>query len=187
MMNQQQRLKLIEKQQRAYETGTIEFINQQWVFFDEETEEASLLDNYLHQEIDVLRSKVWHKGLLIEGGLIQCGKETVELKDRETIRIRKQLIYSLERLLDELQDESFFYFLTTLNSLHFSIHDCIYCYNHLNFLNTNEGAGGVNFLIFDNEEEICSIQHHFDYGTSRNDRFEFTLNSGKRTVIEKIS
>lgn len=187
MMNQQQRLKLIEDQQRAYDSGTIEFINQQWVFFDEETEEAALLETFLHQEIDILRGKSWNKGLLIEGGRVQCGTETFDLNDRETIRIRKHLIYSLERLLDELYDEAFLYFLNTLNSLHFSIHDCIYCYNHLNFLNPNDSAGGVNFLIFDNSEQICSIQHHFDYGTSRNDRFEFTLNSGKRTVIEKIS
>jgi hypothetical protein len=118
---------------------------------------------------------------------VQCDKKIIGLLDGETIRIRKQLIYSLERLLDELKDEAFLYFFNTLNSLQFSIHDCIYCYNHLTFLNGNEGASGVNFLIFDNEECICSIQHHFDYSSSHSDRFEFTLSSGKRTVIEKIS
>ncbi|MCM3586105.1 DUF2777 domain-containing protein [Mesobacillus maritimus] len=186
-MNQQQRLILIEKQDRSFETGTIEYINQQWVFFDEETEEASLLDHFLHQEIEISRTDCWLKGMLIEGGRVQCGSELFDLHDRETIRIRKQLIYSLERLLEQLQDEAFLYFINTLNSLQFSVHDCIYCYNHLNFLNPKDRVNGVNFLIFDNEEEICSIQHHFDYSSTRNDRFEFTLNNGKRTVIEKIS
>ncbi|MBM4764205.1 DUF2777 domain-containing protein [Bacillus sp. B15-48] len=186
-MNRQQRLKLIEGQPRAYDMGTIEFINQQWIFFDNETDEASLLEQYIHQEIDVLRNNIWTKGLLLDNGQVQCGNDLLNLLDRETIRIRKQLIYSLERLLDELNDEAFCHFIQALNSLQFSIHDCIYCYNHLTFLNPQKGGIGVNFIIFDNEEQICSIQHHFDYSTHRNDRFEFTLSSGKRTVIEKIS
>jgi hypothetical protein len=187
MMNRQQRIKLIENQLGAFDAGTIEFINQQWVFFDEETEEASLLEHYINQEVEVFREHSWQRGLLLENGKVQCDRKMISLFDGESIRIRKQLIYSLERLLDELKDEAFLYFINTLNSLHFSIHDCIYCYNHLTFLNGNEGASGVNFLIFDNEECICSIQHHFDYASSHSDRFEFTLSSGKRTVIEKIS
>ena len=186
MMNRQQRLKLIEGQDRSYDVGTIEY-NQQWVFFDDETDEASLLEQYIHQEIDVLRENIWRKGLLLDSSHLQCGSEIIVLKDRETIRIRKQLIYSLERLLDELNDEAFYHFVQALNSHHFSIHDCIYCYNHLTFLKAEKRGSGVNFLIFDNEESICSIQHHFDYSSQHNDRFEFTLSSGKRTVIEKIS
>ncbi|WP_306822094.1 DUF2777 family protein [Mesobacillus foraminis] len=187
MMNQQQRLKLIESQLRSYDTGTVEHINEQWIFFDEETEEAALLEQFSNQEIEILRKNSWKRGDLLDGGSVKCGKEVFQLEDGEMIRVRKQLVYSLERLLAELKDEAFLYFINTLNSLHFSIHDCIYCYNHLTFLDPGQGAAGVNFLIFDNEESICSIQHHFNYGDMQNDRFEFTLSSGKRTVIEKIS
>jgi hypothetical protein len=186
-MNRQQRSNLIEFQPRAFNTGTVEYINNQWVFFDDETEEAALVDEFIHQEVEVFRSNKWCKGFLLDNGCIQTGNEQLFLQDQETIRIRKQLIYSFERLLDELNDEAFVQFINTLNSLHFSIYDCIYCYNHLTFLDNVNGKSGVNFLILDNEELICSVQHHFDYHEIQNDRFELTMNNGRRAVIERIS
>lgn len=186
-MNRQQRTKLIESQQRAYTTGTIEHINNQWVFFDVETEEASLLDDYLHQEIELFRNQKWIKGTLFEEGKVGLADEVFYLKNHDEVRIRKHLVYSLERLLEELQPEVVIQFITTLNSLHFSIYDCIYCYNHMTFLHKAEQKNGVNFLIFDNQELICTVQHHFSYEEKVSDRFEFTLNSGKRMIVEKIS
>lgn len=186
-MNRQQRLKLIEFQNRAFLEGTIEYINDQWIFFEKETDEASLLEEFLHQEIEVYRYSRWKRGVLFEGGKISSMDEVLILKDHDVIRIRKNLIYSLERLLEEISDDAFYQFITHLNSLRFSIYDCIYCYNHLTFLSNEERKEGVNFIIFDNLDDICSIQHHFRYYEKRHDRFEFTLNNGKRTIIEKLS
>jgi len=186
VMNRQQRLKLYDFQQRAYNVGTVEQINDQWIFFDEETEEATMLDDFIHQEIEVFRLNRWKKGILGEPGKIHCGKEAIMLRDHDTIRMRKHLIYSLERLLDGVNDDAFFQFVTTLNSLNFSIYDCIYCYNHLSFLSDENRKDGVNFMVFDNQEQICNVQHHFCYFEKVNDRFEFTLNTGKRLVIEKM-
>ena len=186
-MDKQQRLRLIELQTRAYIEGTIEFINNQWTFFDKETEEASVLDDFLHQEIEVYRNKRWRKGVLSEDGRTTSADELFQLKDKEIVRIRKLLVFSLEKLIEEMNDDAFFQFVMTLNSLKFSIYDCIYCYNQLTFLNQSERKSGVNFIIFDNQEHICNVQHHFNYFEKTNDRFEFTLNSGKRMIIEKIS
>lgn len=186
-MSRQQRTKLIEYQTRAFTEGTVEFINNQWVFFDQETEEASLLDEFLHQEIELYRLKRWRKGILFEDGKIAQADEIFLLKDQDSVRIRKHLVFSLERLLDEMNDDAFYQFITTLNSMQFSVYDCIYCYNQLTFIDDSERKSGVNFIIFDNQEHICNVQHHFHYFEKTNDRFEFTLNSGKRMVIEKIS
>lgn len=186
-MDRQRRSNLIEFQPRAFNAGTVEYIHSQWVFFDEETEEAAMVDEFMHQEIEVLRQNNWIKGFLLDNGHIQTGNETLLLQHQELIRIRKQLIYSFERLLDELSDDAFYQFLTTLNGFNFSIYDCIYCYNHLTFLDHDTGKAGVNFLIFDNEEHIASVQHHFDYHLRQSDRFEITLSNGKRAIIEKIS
>ncbi|NRG46581.1 DUF2777 domain-containing protein [Bacillus sp. CRN 9] len=186
-MNKQQRLKLIDKQSRAFSEGSVEFINEQWVFFDQETDEAALLDEFLQQEVEVYRFKRWKKGVLVGNGKISYDDEILFLKDQDTVRIRKLLIFSLERLLDEVNDDAFIQFVTSLNSIHFSIFDCIYCYNQLTFFNDEDRKSGVNFMIFDNQEHICSVQHHFFYYENETDRFEFTLNSGKRMVIEKIS
>lgn len=185
-MNRQQRLYLYDIQKRAYTEGSVEHINDQWIFFDEETEEASMLEEYLHQEIEVFRMNRWKKGILQGPGKILIGNEVTMLKDQDLVRIRKHLIYSLERLLDGINDDAFFQFVTTLNSLSFSIYDCIYCYNHLSFLSDEHRKDGVNFMVFDNQEQICSVQHHFCYFEKINDRFEFTLNTGKRLIIEKM-
>ncbi|WP_026584982.1 DUF2777 domain-containing protein [Bacillus sp. J33] len=186
-MNRQQRSKLIEYQSRAFTEGTVEFINDQWVFFDHETDEASLLDEFLHQELEVFRFKRWKKGILFEDGKIALADEVFHLKDQDSVRIRKHLVYSLERLLEEMNDDAFYQFITTLNSMQFSVYDCIYCYNQLAFFNDKDRKSGVNFIVFDNQDHICNVQHHFCYYEKRSDRFEFTLNSGKRMVIEKIS
>ncbi|WP_409305926.1 DUF2777 domain-containing protein [Peribacillus sp. SCS-155] len=186
-MMKQQRAKLFKRQTRAYAEGTVEYINHQWIFFDDETDEASSLEEYLHHEIEIYRGKRWRKGNLEENNLVRYKNEKYPLQDGEHIRIRKQLIYSFERLLDELNDDSFFQFVTTLNSLDFSIYDCIYSYNQLTFLRESSAQSGVNFFTFDNGTILCSVQHHFCYSENEHDRFEFTLNTGKRIVIEKLN
>jgi hypothetical protein len=185
-MNRQQRMSLYDIQKRAYTEGNVEQINNQWIFFDEETEEAAMLEDYLQQEIEIFRMNRWKKGVLCESGKIRIGTDAIMLRDHDIVRIRKHLIYSLERLLDGINDDAFFQFITTLNSLNFSIFDCIYCYNHLSFLADQQRKDGVNFMVFDNQEQICNVQHHFFYFEKVNDRFEFTLNTGKRLIIEKM-
>jgi hypothetical protein len=185
-MNRQLRLKLYNTQVRAYTEGAIEQINDQWIFFDAETEEASLMEDFLQQEIEIFRLNRWKRGVLIESGKVAIGKEILLLRDQDLVRVRKHIIYSLERLLDAINDDAFFQFVTTLNSLDFSIYDCLYCYNHLTFLTDDTRKDGVNFMVFDNQSQICNVQHHFCYYEKTNDRFEFTLNTGKRLIIEKM-
>ncbi|HWJ78524.1 MAG TPA: DUF2777 domain-containing protein [Niallia sp.] len=186
-MNNPQRAKLIEFQTRAFTKGSVEYINEQWIFFDEETEEASMLEEYIHQEIEVFSFNRWRKGILLEDGKVNTSGSLYFLRNEDTIRIRKHLVYALEELLNELSDDSFYQFITTLNSMKFSIYDCIYCYNHLNFLRGETRKNGVNMMIFDNEEGLCSVNHHFFYNKKQTDRFEFTLNTGKRMIVEKLS
>jgi len=185
-MNRQQRLKLYNTQVRAYTEGAIEQINDQWIFFDAETEEATLMEDFLQQEVEIFRLNRWKRGVLIESGKMAIGNEILLLRDQDLVRVRKHIIYSLERLLDAINDDAFFQFVTTLNSLDFSIYDCLYCYNHLTFLTDDTRKDGVNFMVFDNQSQICNVQHHFCYYEKTNDRFEFTLNTGKRLIIEKM-
>ncbi|MBL4952360.1 DUF2777 domain-containing protein [Neobacillus sp. YIM B02564] len=185
-MNRQHRMHLYDIQNRAYTEGTVEQINDQWIFFDEETEEAVMLEDFLQQEMEIYRLNRWKKGILYEAGKIRIGNEVMMLRDHDRVRIRKHLIYSLERLLEGINDDAFIQFVTTLNSLNFSIFDCIYCYNHLSFLSDENRKDGVNFMVFDNQNEICNVQHHFCYYEKINDRFEFTINTGKRLIIEKL-
>ncbi|MCM3216036.1 DUF2777 domain-containing protein [Niallia taxi] len=186
-MNNQQRLKLIEYQTRAFTQGTVEYISDQWIFFDDETEEATMLDEYIHQEVELFCFNKWRKGILLDEGRINSSGSVYGMCNEDKIRIRKHLVFSLERLLDEISDDSFYQFITTLNSMNFSIYDCIYCYNQLTFLRDDKRKNGVNMMIFDNQEGLCSVNHHFYYNEKITDRFEFTLNTGKRMIIEKLS
>ena len=88
--------------------------------------------------------------------------------------------------MEEISDDAFNQFITTLNNLNYSIYDCIFCHNHLVFLENQKIKQGVNFITFDNGDEICAVQHHFTYYKKQRDRFEFTLSTGKRIVIENI-
>lgn len=185
-MRQQQRTKLIKQQTRAFTEGTVDNINFQWIFFDEETDEASSIDDFIHNEVEVYRTGRWRQGTILEEGAIQLKNEITFLKQNELIRIRKRLMYSFEQLLEDLTDDAFFQFVTTLNSLNFSTYDCIYGYNQLAFLQQKRNQSGVNFFTFDNGTHICSVQHHFSYGEKKSDRFEFTINTGKRIIIEKV-
>ena len=65
-MSQQQRAGIFERQLRAYTEGTVESINGQWIFFDSETDEASSLEEYVHQEVQLKRGRTWQTGVLDE-------------------------------------------------------------------------------------------------------------------------
>ncbi|MGE8205188.1 DUF2777 family protein [Heyndrickxia sp. NPDC080065] len=185
-MDQLQRMQLIEHQSRAFLEGVIENINDQWVFFDEESDVATMLEHYVDQEIEIYLHHKWIKGILEEDGRFTHKTETIFLLDKMKLRIRKQIVFSLDMLLDELEDEAFLQFINTLNTLEFSIYDCIFSHNHLSFLETTANKKGVNILIFDNGEIVLSVHHHFHYENEKKDRFEFTLSTGKRLIIDKM-
>lgn len=186
-MNQQQRIELIKHQSRAFTTGVVEYMNDQWVFFNDENDEAYSLEDFVEKEIEIYRNFRWRRGILSDNGIVTLNKEKLFLMNEEKVRIKKNLLYSFERLLEDLNDDSFFQFIMTLNSLSFSIHDCIYGYNQLTFLRDKKNCSGVNFFTFDNGQCVCSVQHHFVYSSKEHDRFEFTQNTGKRIVIEKLN
>lgn len=186
-MNRHERKAVIYTyQSRSYIEGVVEHFNNQWVFFNLESEEVSLLDEYVNNQIEVFRQNRWNKGTLLENGIITfANNKTDSVKDYDHIRLQKELLHAFDTLLKKLDDDVFFQFVTTLNALNFSIYDCIFCYNQLMFLTNKDHQTGVNFIFFDNEEETCAIQHHFSYNQETNERFEFTLNTGKRIMLEK--
>ena len=183
----QKRAQLLKHQSRAFTPGIVEYINDQWIFFSEEADEAYALEDFIDQEIEIYRNGRWKKGVLTDNGTVHIKSDSVFLLHQETVRFKKQLPYSFDKLINELNDDAFFQFIMTLNSLSFSIYDCIYGYNQLTFLRDKKNCSGVNFFTFDNGQAICAVQHHFVYSSKEHDRFEFTQNTGKRIVIEKLT
>lgn len=186
-VNLQKRKNIIYGQKRSYTCGTIENINEQWIFFEAEDDEAFLLEEITEDGIEVLLSNEWVPGVLLETGevLLQT-QHLYELNNGDAVRVRKRLPLAYMEFLEELSEDAFFHFTKLLNSSKISLYDCIFCHNAMQFMETGKDHKGVNFFVYDNETFICSVQHHFTRGKHHSDRFEYTLQTGKRYLFTNL-
>ncbi|MFC4322330.1 DUF2777 domain-containing protein [Litchfieldia salsa] len=182
-MNLQHRLRTMSEQKRSYTLGSVEYINDQWIFFDDENEEASLLEELVDREIEVYTMNTWQKGLFNADGLVKLPDYYYKLQHGDCIRVSKTLPYAYSELLNQLPDTLFLEYTKFLNQLSYSLYDCIYCHNMMLYVPAHSEYKGVNFITYDNNESICSVQHHFQRGLQTKDRFEFTMTSGKRAIF----
>ncbi len=62
----------------------------------------------------------------------------------------------------------------------------MYCHNYLSFLPKEEACEGVNILLFDNEEMICTFAAPFrtSHFTSNKNMFRFTKVNGEELHID---
>ncbi|CAG9623469.1 DUF2777 family protein [Sutcliffiella rhizosphaerae] len=186
-MNLQERKRIIFEQKRSYTCGTVENINDQWIFFEAEDDEAFLLVEITEDGIEILLSNEWVPGVFMETGQVLLHtKHLYELNNGDAVRVRKRLPQAYMEWLEELSVDAFTNFTSLLNKSNISLYDCIYCHNTMQFMDLVKEPSGVNFLVFDNEAFICSVQHHFSRGKLITDRFEYTLQTGKRYLFTNL-
>ncbi|QFT88322.1 hypothetical protein FIU87_06680 [Bacillus sp. THAF10] len=186
-MNLQKRKRIIYEQKRSYTCGTVENINDQWIFFEAEDDEAFLLEEITEDGIEILLNNEWVLGVLLETGqVILHTNHLYELSNGDAVRVRKRLPQPYMEMLEELSEDAFTNFTNLLNKSDFSLYDCIYCHNTMQFMDSDDEPNGVNFLVFDNDTYICSVQHHFIRGSNLTDRFEYTLQTGKRYLYTNL-
>ncbi|WP_100333896.1 DUF2777 family protein [Bacillus alkalisoli] len=189
-MKAQERKTFIFTQKRSYTYGTVENINDQWIFFDAEDDEAFMLNELIEDGLEIFLSNEWVPGVLLESGDVFLHTlHQYELNNGDAVRVRKKLPYPYLEMLEELSGESFLQFTKLLNSKDISLYDCIYCHNTMQFMGeevSDTARRGVNFLVYDNESIICSVQHHFTRGKQMSDRFEYTLQTGKRMLFTNL-
>jgi hypothetical protein len=187
-MSQKHRMKLFKEQPRAFLIGSVEKMNKEWIFFDEETDEAFLLEEIVSEEFEIELDEEWFPVHHQKGEFTVSHPTRKNLENGDTIRIHQKLLYSFELLLKSLSDESFFTLAHLLNSHSFSFYDCLYCHNFLAFQSEQNPAEGVNFLVFDNNEMVCSVYHLFRITPEeQNHRFELTEATGKRYLLTQLS
>lgn len=92
-MSNHQRIELIKHQSRSFTAGIVEYINDQWVFFNDENDEAYPLEDYVNREIEIYRSNRWRKGFLSDISTVNLKKESFFLIHQEQVRIKK--IYNI--------------------------------------------------------------------------------------------
>ncbi|PEM34912.1 hypothetical protein COL32_27085 [Bacillus pseudomycoides] len=180
-----QRKHILYNQPRAHTIGNVEYINNEWIFFDDENDEAFLLEDIIEDGFEVLYNNNWLPARFYEQNILQIANEQHPLQNGEMIRIRKKLLLSYHEWLEELSDSAFALFAETLQSFNYSLYDCIYCHNFLSFQPKEGPCEGVNLLLFDNEEMICSLHHHYvRYSTCNKNIFQFTKTNGEQLHIE---
>lgn len=182
------RSQLFKEQPRAYTNGTIEEINDEWVFFDDETDEAFLLEELVEADFEVLIDEEWSPASLKNGIYIVHHSIKKRLQNGDSLRIQRKLLYSFDTLLKKLSDEAFFSLAYLLNTHGFSLFDCLYCHNFLAFQPENTPSEGVNFIVFDNGDLVCSVYHQFKLSEDeQNHRFELTEATGNRYLLTQLS
>lgn len=183
------RLALIPKQDRAYIEGTLECIGEEWIFFDEMNEEAFDLEE-IGSEFEILKEdNRWYRGILIENTLLYIENDFHYIKNGDRIRYKKKLSYSFKELIKELSESSYLNFVKTLNDFSYSLFDCVYCHNFLSFLYERDNKEGMNVIVFDNQDQICVVQHYFNRSKNTDDsrdRFEFAQSNGKRILCTSL-
>lgn len=180
-----QRKHILYTQPRAHTIGNVEYINEEWIFFDEESDEAFLLEDIVEDSFELLYKNNWLPARFYEENVLQVEDGQHPLQNGETIRIRKKLLTSYQEWLEELPDHTFSLLVETLQSLNYSLYDCIYCYNFLSFQPKEQHCEGINFLIFDNEDMICSLHHHYvRHHVHNKDTFQFTKANNEQFNID---
>jgi Protein of unknown function (DUF2777) len=179
------RYQLLQEQPRAYISGNAEYINNEWVFFDEESDEAYLLSDLISEDLEIHINNVWIKAHFWEEDVIKIENKQYFLQNGEYIRIRKKLQTSYQEFLHELNDETFIKLTDALKELDYSIYDCTFCHNFLSFQPKGKSCQGVNFFLFDNEDLVTSLHHSFIRDAHLvTDRFSFVRADGLMIEIK---
>ncbi|AWC31898.1 hypothetical protein TU51_05130 [Bacillus cytotoxicus] len=180
-----QRKHILYNQARAHTIGNVEYINDEWIFFDDENDEAFLLEDIIEDGFEVLYNNNWLPARFYEKNILQIADEHHPLQNGEMIRIRKKLLFSYNEWIEELSDSAFSLFIDTLQTIHYSLYDCIYCHNFLSLQPKEQPCEGVNILLFDNEDMICALHHHYvRYSSCAKDIFQFTKANGEVLHID---
>ncbi|KAA0547653.1 DUF2777 family protein [Bacillus sp. BGMRC 2118] len=183
-MNISERLKQLPPQDRSHIIGTVEYIQEQWILFDEQDDPISFKE-FSGQPFEIWIHSKWVLFNNLDEGMA-FGTMNYAIKDGDKVRIPNPLQFVYQEWLSELSDDTLMQFVNTLNQAGFSIFDCIYCHNYLFFQVANKRVSGTNFLLFDNDEQVCNVQHFFKRNGKHFDRFEFTLNSGTRKLLTTL-
>ncbi|MFD3447309.1 DUF2777 family protein [Microbacteriaceae bacterium 4G12] len=181
----QNRYSIMRNQPRSHTIGNVEYINEEWIFFDEESDEAFLLWDVVEDDFEILYNNHWLPARFYENHILKIDNESHLLQNGEMIRVRKKLHTPYTEWLKELSDASFMALANTLQQMDYSLYDCIYCHNFLFFQPTKEPRQGVNFVIYDNEDMICSLHHHYVRDDEvQKDIFTFTKADGRTLTIK---
>lgn len=88
-MGKWDRNQLLEQQIRSYQQGVVEYIRQEWIFFDDESDEAINLDLFEQKEVQLYRQQQWIHGILTGDGAVQTESKLIMLHDSDQLRIKK--------------------------------------------------------------------------------------------------
>ncbi|MGL4523496.1 MAG: DUF2777 family protein [Bacilli bacterium] len=184
------RTQLIHKQRGSVCEGTVDKIGGEWVFFENTTDEASMLQSILSYSPHIQKHDYWLPLEQFQAPFFTYKNLDYSLEPGDAVRFYRPLSHTLVALLAHLSDVVFIGLLTFLNENDYSIFDCIYCHYFGGYFHHSRISDGVNFLIFDNTTILASLHHTFTY-TEKSESHHFQLlsangNSSQITYNDRI-
>lgn len=107
----------LNNQPRSFVIGTVECVDSQWIFFEDESDEASMLHEVMDDTLELLIDTRWEKAIMVDDRQIKLHDGTYLLRNGDKLRLTKKLPYAYEQLLQSLPKETFLSFTQHLNSL----------------------------------------------------------------------
>ncbi len=102
-----QRNHILYNQPRAHTVGNVEYINNEWVFFDDENDEDFLLARYCRRWFEILYNNNWLPARFYEQDVLQIANEQHPFPKRRNDTNSKKLLLSYNEWLEELPDYVF--------------------------------------------------------------------------------
>ncbi|NPC92142.1 DUF2777 domain-containing protein [Bacillus sp. WMMC1349] len=176
-----------EREQRIYNEkrkwmyGTI-IIEEGICLIENQAGDLLLIESLLSPGVYIQLEGEWLKTELIAPFAVTERFGQIQLTGGESIRYLKNVKQALSDFLSDLEDGQFYSLMDQLNSLGFSVFDCVYAYNGLSFSAHPEMTKGVSFYQFSNDVKQCALQHHYERAEKKKDRFEWTTSDGERIV-----
>ncbi|WP_050770916.1 DUF2777 family protein [Bacillus coahuilensis] len=89
-MNSPERFALLNRQDRAFITGTVEKLNDQWVFFDDENDEATMLEFFDDYQLEVMNHNKWRVAEILSDHELAVEGVALPLLDGMELRLQKK-------------------------------------------------------------------------------------------------
>lgn len=183
----------LETEQEKYNFYDVQIENEQYLLVDSANQQFLPLEGcpFLF-ELEV--RDTWVKGHYLEAGMFKMNDgQSKKLVKNDRIRMEKKQLNPYELLLKELEQPALDSLEQSLQQFQINHEHVVSCHNTL--LNQlvdetkQQKYSGTNFILYERNNEIISVQHHYERllkeveNDLTYDRFEVTSGSGKRYII----
>ena len=91
-MNHYSKQQAMNNQPRSFVIGTVECVDSQWIFFEDESDEASMLHEVMDETLELLIDTRWEKAIMVDDRQIKLHDGTYLLRNGDKLRLTKSYL-----------------------------------------------------------------------------------------------